>query len=150
MAIATLRLLSDARHGSSPAFQFLAVALPQSGMILDTAMDSEEDLTSTGINYQRWLLMFKQFPVTEAITIIDTATFAAAQALARQHMEASARFADLSITYGSITAVHRKIKILSPVLAEARIGAVSGSGVTGSPLASVRTKWQWKCTEAAQ
>ncbi len=148
--VAQLRLLADAHHGGSQQFSFLAVQLPQSGMILDRAMDAEDDLFSMGIDGQRWLRTFSQFPVTEATTIIDTATYSAAIDLARLHMQAAGRFADLTITYGSLTVQHRKIKILSPVSAAARIGAVSGSGVTGSPLAGVRTSWRWKCTEEAQ
>ncbi len=145
--VASLRVLADARHGGSVQFNFLAVALPQSGFFLDRAMDSEDDLLSAGVDGQRWLRTFAQFPVTEANTIIDTATYSNAIDLANAHMKASGRFADLSITYGSLTVLHRKVKILSPVAAAARIGAVSGSGVSGSPLASVRTAWRWKATE---
>ncbi len=60
---------------------------------------------------------------------------------------AKGRFADLQISYGSTTITHRKLKIRG-VSAAARAGAVSGSGVTGSPLASIITAWQWQCTEA--
>ncbi len=148
--VATLRLLSDARHGTTAAFSFLAVALPQAGFVLDVAMDSEEDLLSAGIDGQRWLRMFAQYPITEAFTIIDTSTYEAAKDLARQHMLSATRFADLTIAYGSLTVIHRKLKILSPVSASAHPGSVSGSGVTGSPLASVRTAWRWKCTEVGQ
>ena len=148
MAVATLRLLSDAIHGFDYAFSFLAVALPQSGMVLDQMQDSEEDLLSAGINGQRWLRTFAQFPVTEAETIIDCATYAAAITLARQQMQSAGRFADLSITYGTLTIINRKVKILSPVMPTARAGSVTGSGTTGTPLASVRTSWRWKCTEA--
>lgn len=146
--VATLRLLADAWHGSTYSFSFLAVAMPQ-GMVLDRAMDSEEDLLSAGVDEQRWLRMFSQFPVTEATTISDVATYPAAIELARLHMQSAGRFADLSIAYGSQTIIHRKLKILSPVMPSARIGSVSGSGVSGTPLASVRTSWRWKCTEAS-
>ncbi len=147
--VATLRLLPDALHAGTPSFNFLAVALPQAGMVLDRAMDLEEDLISSGINGQRWLRVFAQFTTTQATTVIDTADYGAAITLARAHMQASGRFADLTIAYGSLTIIHRRLKILAPVAAQARIGAVVGSGVTGSPLASVRTDWNWKCTEAS-
>ncbi len=146
-AVAQLRLLADAAHGGSAIFYFLAVKLPQAGIVLDVPMDQEEDLLSAGVNLQRWLRIFEQFPVTEAITIIDTATYSAARDLTRAHMQAAGRFGDLTISYGSLSILHRKVKILSPVVAAAQPGAVSGSGVTGSPLASVLTAWRWKCTE---
>lgn len=149
MTVATLQLLSDARHGSTPRLVFLAVALPQSGMVLDRAIDIEQDLVSPGVDYQRWLRLFAQFPITEADTIIDTADYSAAITLARTHAAAAGRYADLTIVYGSRTIIYRKVKIRA-CRAVPRIGSVTGSGTTGSPAASVRTQWQWQCTEDAQ
>jgi hypothetical protein len=149
MTVASLQILTDAQHGSAPRFPFLAVAFPQSGVMIDRAFDVEQDLTSTGINYQRWLRMFAQFPSVQAESIIDTDDFISAIALSRLHHSCASRFADLTITYATRTYIYRKVKIRS-VLAIPRQGSVTGSGTTGTPTASVRTSWQWQCTEAAQ
>lgn len=149
MTVAALQLLADARHASAPRFAFLAVGFPDSGVMIDRAFDVEQDLTSAGIDYQRWLRMFAQFPSVRAETIIDTTDFISAIALTRLHHAAAARFADLTITHATRTYIYRKVKIRS-VLAIPRIGSVTGSGTTGSPTASVRTSWQWQCTEPAQ
>ncbi len=146
MTVARMTVLADAAHGGAFTFNFLAVALPQSGMVLDRAQDQEDDLLSTGIDGQRWLRMFSQYPVTDATTIIDMADYPTAITYARLHNQSKGRFADMQISYGSLTVTHRKMKIRA-VSAAPRIGTVSGSGVTGAPTASVITHWQWQCTE---
>lgn len=149
MAIASLQLLASARYVSAPRFNFLAVALPQSGMILDQPVTNEEDLVSPGINFQRWREIFRQYPETVAETIIDCTDFNAARILARLHNAAARRLADLVITYGTSTDTYRKVKIIAAA-ARPLQGSVTGSGTTGSPTASVRTSWVWKVTEGLQ
>ncbi len=147
MAVAHLRILPDSLANDLPTFQFLIVQFPQSGMMMDEPMNMEEDLLSTGIDFQRWLHQFKQFPITEANTLSEAADYNAAINLARQHYAAAGRFADLFIDHGSASYFYGKVKIRTPVLPVVRYGALAGSGVSTGYVGSVLTAWRWQATE---
>ena len=147
MALSQLTLLPDSISGFTGTFYFLSVELPESGMLFDRKIETEEDLLSTGVDLQRWLRVSAQYPETPARTISESSSYAEAIKLARLHNSSARRFCNLSINYGGNTVTNKRVKILSAI-ARPVIGQTIGGGTTiVSAAASVITDWIWKSTQ---
>ena len=147
MALATLSLLPDTRHGDSPRYEFLAAQFPDTGMPIDVGVDTEEELSSAGVDYLRWRTLRADYPAWTMVTWAEALDIEAARLLARKHWGTAGRLANLTLTWGTRQVSYRRVHISPGVIAQPRPGTPAGVGVSGASTATVQTTWILRCTE---